>query len=107
MEKNKTKVTGIFENETFVQKCKRKAMTAVNWGKTHWKGIAIGAVALGGGAYMLSRRGNDDGHGPVQSGRALEDGETVREAIERAFDSGAGDGSDVGPDDDEPEVDEY
>jgi len=102
------KVTGIPENETLLQKAKRKAMTAVNWGKTHWKGLAIGAVAIGGGAYMLSRRGSNDDGETVPSGYALGDGETAREAINRVFDSETGDGSDIGPDDDEPdEVDEY
>lgn len=107
MDKNNvTKINGVPENETLLQKCKRKAKTAVNWGKTHWKGLAIGAVAIGGGAYMLSRRGGAD-HEPADSGYPLRDGETVREAIDRAFDTGTGDGSDVGPEDDEPEVDEY
>lgn len=107
MEKNVTKVTGIPENETFWQKTKRKAKTAVNWGKTHWKGLALGAVAIGGGAYMLSRRGSDDEDGPVRTNH-LRDGESIHEAIDRVFDSEeTGDGSDVGPEDDEPEVDEY
>lgn len=101
----KTKVSGIPENETFFEKAKRKAKTAVNWGKTHWKGLAIGAVALGGGAYMLSRRGNGDdcGTGPVTT---TQSGIDLHEAIENCFD-GHGDGSDVGPTEDDDEVDEY
>lgn len=104
--KETTKVTGIPENETFMAKCKRKARTAVNWGKTHWKGLAIGAVALGGGAYMLSRRGGHD-DGGTGCGRALEDGESVYDAIGKAFEPQEPDGSDVGPGEDDDEVDEY
>jgi len=100
---NVTKIKGIPENETLLQKCKRKAKTAVNWGKTHWKGLAIGAVALGGGAYMLSRRsGSDDS---IRTVDATKEGgtEAIREAIDRCFsdtdDSDEPDGTD--------EVDEY
>ena len=109
MDKNNvTKINGVPENETFWQKAKRKATTAVNWGKTHWKGLAIGAVAIGGGAYMLSRRGSSEDHEPADSGYTLGDGETVRDAIGRVFDAGSSDGSDIGPDDDEPdEAEEY
>ena len=96
--KERIKVSGVPANETFFQKAKRKARTAVNWGKTHWKGIAIGALALGGGAYMLSRRGNGGGDEPECEYHP--DGETFREAIERTFEH---DGSDVGPQDDEPD----
>ena len=103
MEKMKTKVSGIPENETFFQKAKRKAVTAVNWGKTHWKGLAVGALALGGGAYMLSRRGSDDNE--TGSVTATQSGVDLHDAIENCFTPG--DGSDVGPSEDDDEVDEY
>ena len=108
MGNNTNKVTGIPENETFWQKAKRKATTAVNWGKTHWKGIALGAVAIGGGAYMLSRRGSND-DGDIRSVDLTREGGEAdfHDAINRCFGSETGDGSDIGPDDDEPEVDEY
>lgn len=92
-------VSGIPENETIWQKAKRKATTALNWGKTHWKGIALGAVALGGGAYMLSRKGNDDG--AAEPERITSGSVDYRQAIEEVF---SGDGN-VGPEDDEPEED--
>ena len=107
MEKNGTKVSGIPENETLWEKTKRKAKTACEWGKTHWKGLAVGAIAIGGGAYMLSRRGErDDGETGQTEYSTLRSGETVREAIDRTF-SDEEDGSDVGPEDDEPDTDEY
>jgi len=100
----KTNVSGIPANETFTQKMKRKAKTAVNWGKTHWKGLALGAVAIGGGAYMLSRRGADEERSRGGAYLGSTGAEELRTGIDECFD--AGDGSDVGPDDDEPEVDE-
>lgn len=100
----KTNVTGIPANETFTQKMKRKAKTAVNWGKTHWKGLALGAVAIGGGAYMLSRRGADEERSRGGAYLGSTGADDLREGIDGVFD--VGDGSDVGPDDDEPEVDE-
>ena len=105
MEKN-TKVTGIPENETLWEKAKRKAKTAANWGKTHWKGIALGAVAIGGGAYMLSRRSERSEGETGTEYSTLGAGETIHDAIDRTFRDDS-DGSDVGPEDDEPEVDEY
>ena len=56
---------------------------------------------------MLSRRGDhDDGEtGPAEYS-TLRSGETVREAIDRTFGDDE-DGSDVGPEDDEPDTDEY
>ena len=105
--KEMTKVSGIPANETFWQKAKRKAVTAGNWCKTHWKGIALGAIAVGGGAYMLTRH-NDDSNSNTTSGNNStgSGGIDYREAISQAF--ATGDGSDVGPEDDEPEeVDEY
>lgn len=99
------KISGIPDNETLWQKAKRKARTAANWGKTHWKGIAIGALAIGGGAYMLSRRGGDDSG--TNSGTAPAGGEDYREGIDRLFSEPRDSIEDVGPEDDEPEVDEY
>ena len=100
MKNDATGIKGIPENETFFEKCKRYGKTAVNWGKTHWKGIALGAVALGGGAYMLSRRGDRDGdETPVVRPAGCGD---YREAIENCFAPGPEDGDDVGPEDDEP-----
>ena len=98
------KVNGVPENETFWQKCRRKAETAVNWGKTHWKGIAIGAVALGGGAYMLSRRGERDGDTNREE-RSSSGPIDYRREIEQAFEPGDEDPEEVGPEDDEPEED--
>ena len=97
------KVNGIPENEKFMDKIKRKAKTAVNWGKTHWKGIAIGALAVGGGAYMLSRRsGGDDGENHPVSNLV---GGSVYDAIDQTFDS-TGEPDYGGPEDDTPEEDE-
>ena len=109
MEKNVKKVTCIPENETLLQKMKRKAETAINWGKTHWKGIAIGAVAIGGGAYMLSRRGSNDDSDIRSVDLTREGGEAdFQNAINRCFgDPETSDGSDVGPSEDDDEVDEY
>ena len=103
MENKATGIKGVKENETFFEKCKRYGKTAVNWGKTHWKGIALGAVALGGGAYMLSRRGDRDGDetGPVV--RPAGGGVDYRDAIENCFAPGPED-DETGPEDDEPEM---
>lgn len=104
--KETIKVNAIPENEGILEKIKRKAVTAGNWAKTHWKGLALGAVAIGGGAYMLSRRGseNEDEDRTVRIGTGS--GIDYKEAINQAFSDE--DGSDIGPDDDEPdEVDEY
>lgn len=100
----KINVTGIPANEGFFDKCKRKAKTAVNWGKTHWKGLALGAVAIGGGAYMLSRRGNGEDE-PVRGTYLGSSGaDDLRAGIDETF--AAGDGSDIGPSDDDPEIDD-
>lgn len=99
----KNKVSGKPENETLWEKTKRHARTAGNWCKTHWKGLALGAVAIGGGAYMLTRHNDGEGEDePVRmgTGGSLD----YREEIGKVFDSG--DGSDVGPTDDEPDEDD-
>lgn len=103
MSEGTKKVNGIPENEKFMDKIKRKAKTAANWGKTHWKGLAIGALAVGGGAYMLSRRGGEDNgeNRPVSSN--LGSG-SVYDAIDQTFDSEEPDYG--GPEDDTPEDEE-
>lgn len=95
------KVKGIPENETFLQKCKRKAETALNWGKTHWKGLAIGAVAIGGGAYMLSRRGERDSEATNES--RTSGPIDYRAEIERTFTPEDDEPEELGPEDDIPE----
>ena len=65
---------------------KEKIAEAWNWTKDHWVPIALGAVALGGGAYLLSKK--DEGSG-AEAPRVYPepDNDEIRERIQDAWDA--------------------
>ena len=68
---------------------KRKARQVWNWSKDHWAELLLGGLAVGGGAYLLTRdkggstEGND---APVTCSQIDYDVDAVDERIQQAWD---------------------